>query len=176
MTARPRLKLSRTDLIERFRDIKLLSLDVDGILTDGGIYYLDDGQQMRKFNSKDGMGIKEVVKAGIGMCWVTASNTPSIRHRAEALGVPHILINVEDKLEAMAALLATLGITFSEVAHMGDDINDLPLLEAVGCPLTAADAMAVAKDASVFITERVGGDAAVREICDLLVASRHATD
>jgi 3-deoxy-D-manno-octulosonate 8-phosphate phosphatase (KDO 8-P phosphatase) len=174
MITSPRLKLSRTDVINRFKDVKLLSLDVDGILTDGGIYYLDDGQQIRKFNSKDGMGIKEVVKAGITMCWVTASNAPSIRHRAEALGVPYILINVEDKLEAVGALLAELEIEFSEIAHMGDDINDLPLLEAVGCPLTAADAVVEAKDAAAYITERIGGDAAVREICDLLITSRQA--
>ena len=165
-------KLSRNDLIERFRSIKLLSLDVDGILTDGGIYYLDDGQQVRKFNSKDGMGIKEVIKAGIGVCWVTASNTPSIRHRAEALGVPYILIDVEDKLQAVKDLAGRLGLDFSEIAHMGDDINDLELMQAVGCPLTAADATVEASAAALYITERVGGDAAVREICDLLVASR----
>lgn len=165
-------KLTRVKLIERFRSIKMLSLDVDGILTDGGIYYLDDGHQIRKFNSKDGMGIKQAIKAGIDMCWLTASNTESIRHRAQALGVPHIVTDAEDKLKALKTLIDGLGIDLSEVAHMGDDSNDLPVLNVVGCPLTAADAIQDVKDVALYITERRGGDAAVREICDLLVASR----
>lgn len=165
-------KLTRARLIERFRSIKLLSLDVDGILTDGGIYYQDDGHQFRKFNSKDGMGIKLVIGAGIHMCWITASKTDSILHRARALGVPHIVSDAEDKLTALKSLIAKLGLDLSEVAHMGDDCNDMPVLNAVGCPLTAADAIDEVKDIAHYITERRGGDAAVREICDLLMASR----
>jgi 3-deoxy-D-manno-octulosonate 8-phosphate phosphatase (KDO 8-P phosphatase) len=164
--------LTRAQLLKRMGKIRLLSLDVDGILTDGGIYYLDDGQQVRKFNSKDGMGLKEVLKAGIDICWVTASNTASILHRARALGVPHILSDVEDKLEALKGLINGLGIELSEVAHMGDDINDLPVLKAVGLPITAADGVLEVRKVAVHITGKAGGDGAVREVCDLLVASR----
>lgn len=172
MAKTTRGKTGRRALLERFRKVKLLSLDVDGILTDGGIYYLDDGQQVRKFNSKDGMGLKQVIKEGIEVCWLTASDTASIVHRAKALGVPHILTNADDKLTALKALLSKLGLGLADVAHMGDDINDLPVLEAVGFPLTAADAVLEVQKVAAHITTKVGGDAAVREICDLLMESR----
>jgi 3-deoxy-D-manno-octulosonate 8-phosphate phosphatase (KDO 8-P phosphatase) len=162
----------REALLERFRKVRLLCLDVDGTLTDGGIYYMDDGQQVRKFNSKDGMGLKQVMKAGIEVCWLTASNTASIVHRAKALGVPHILMGADDKLAGLKDLLVELNITLAEVAHMGDDSNDLPVLEAVGLALAPADAVLEVQKAAAHITTKVGGDGAVREICDLLVESR----
>lgn len=164
-------KLSRQQLINRLRAVKLLSLDVDGVLTDGGLYYTDDGHQFRKFNVKDGMGMQRVRKLGIEVAIVSAGPSPSIRHRGETLGLRHVFTGVSNKLETVAGLCEDLGIDLIQTAHVGDDVNDVPLLEAAGCPLSVADAVPEARDAAVFVTERRGGDGAVREICDLLIAA-----
>ncbi len=165
-------KLSRGQLVERLKSVKLLSLDVDGVLTDGGLYYADDGRQLRKFNVKDGLGMKLALDAGMEVAIVSAGTMPSIRHRGEVLGIRHVFTAVADKLETVGALSKELDIDLAEVAHVGDDLNDLPLMERVGCPLSVAGAMEEVRDVAAYVTERPGGEGAVREICDLLVASR----
>ncbi|MCW8835853.1 MAG: HAD hydrolase family protein [Rhodospirillales bacterium] len=165
-------KLTRDELIPRLARIRLLSLDVDGVLTDGGLYYTDSGEELRKFNVKDGMGIKRARAAGVEVCIISASSTPSIVHRGKRLGVPHVFVSVEDKLQTLTGLCGELGIDLAEVAHIGDDINDLPVLGKVGLPMTVADAVEAVRDEVRFVTERRGGEGAVREICDLLVRAR----
>ena len=172
MNAPSKPKLSRSELLGRLKEVTLLSLDVDGVLTDGKLYYTDDGQHLRKFSVRDGVGVKRALAAGIEVAFVSAGTTPSIRHRGETLGVRHVFIGVQDKLATITDLGRKLGTDLVQVAHMGDDLNDLPLLEAVGCPLAVADAVPEVRDAALFVTEKVGGGGAVREICDLLVASR----
>lgn len=167
-------KLSRHQLIGRLCAVRLLSLDVDGVLTDGGLYYTDDGHQFRKFNVKDGMGMQRVRQLGIEVAIVSAGPSPAIRHRGDSLGLRHVLSGVSNKLETVAGLCEDLGIDLVQAAHVGDDVNDVPLLEAVGCPLSVADGVPEARAAAVFVTERRGGDGAVREICDLLVAAHSA--
>ncbi len=164
-------KLSRDELLERLAGVRLLSLDVDGVLTDGGLYFADDGSQLRKFNVKDGLGMKRARNAGVEVAIITASATPAIHHRGEVLGIPHVFIGVEDKLATLQGLCEGLDIELSAVAHMGDDLNDLALLQTIGCPLTVADAVAEIKEAACYITERKGGAGAVREICDMLVSA-----
>jgi 3-deoxy-D-manno-octulosonate 8-phosphate phosphatase (KDO 8-P phosphatase) len=149
-----------------------LSLDVDGVLTDGGLYYADDGSQLRKFNVKDGMGMKLARKAGVEVCIVTASQTAAIHHRGEVLGIPHVFVGVDDKLATLKGLCETLGIAPAQVAHMGDDLNDLPLMEMVGLTITVADAVDAVLENVDYVTRRKGGDGAVREICDLVLKAR----
>ncbi len=172
MRAPSRTKLSAADLLRRLATVKLLSLDVDGVLTDSGLYFADDGSQLRRFNVKDGEGIKRLLKAAVEVVIITASQAKSILKRGESLGLDHVRIGVEDKLAALSALCSELAIELAEVAHMGDDLNDLPVMEAVGLPLSVADAMPEVRERALYVTERGGGEGAVREICDLLLAAR----
>ncbi len=167
-------KLNAGELQKRLAGIKLLTLDVDGVLTDGGVYYADDGAQLRKFNVKDGMGIKIAMAAGVAVALVTQSTTPSIRHRGEQLGVDHVLLGVEDKLAAVSGICGEMGIALDCVAHVGDDVNDLALLGAVGCPMTVADAVAEVLERVVFVSEHGGGGGAVRQICELLARAKNS--
>jgi 3-deoxy-D-manno-octulosonate 8-phosphate phosphatase (KDO 8-P phosphatase) len=167
-------KLSLAELRERLADIRLLSLDVDGVLTDGGLYYTEDGGELRKFNVKDGMGIKLVLGAGVEVGIISASVAPAIRQRAERLGVTHVYTGVESKRAALDEMCGRLGIGLDRVAHMGDDVNDLPVFEAVGLAISVADGHAAARERAAFVTGRPGGAGCVREICDLLLEARGA--
>jgi 3-deoxy-D-manno-octulosonate 8-phosphate phosphatase (KDO 8-P phosphatase) len=165
-------KLTKTALIKRLKGVKLLTLDVDGVQTDGGLYYTEDGKQLRKFHVHDGVGIKQAMALGVTVAIVTASRTPSIKHRGRILGVQHVLVGVEDKLSVVTGICEALGIDISEVAHIGDDLNDLPLLQSVGLALTVANAVPEVLEAVAYITVKEGGSGAVREISDLLIKAK----
>ncbi len=159
-------------LLKRLGKVRLLSVDVDGVLTDGGLYYTEDGRLLRKFNVKDGMGLKRLRESGIEVAVISAGAAPTILKRGQDLGLEHVFSGVEDKLATLSALCKELGIDLAEVAHVGDDVNDLALMRAVGCPLTVADAVPEAHEAALMTTDRKGGAGAVREICDLLMKAR----
>lgn len=162
------------DLVDRLARIGLLSLDVDGVQTDGGLYYTETGEELRRFHVHDGQGIKQVMAAGVEIAFVTASTTVAIRHRAERLGVRHMLLGVADKSAALRRLCDGLGLPLARVAHIGDDVNDLDLLRLVGCPLTVANARPEVRDACLYTTRAPGGAGAVREVCDLILQGRNA--
>jgi 3-deoxy-D-manno-octulosonate 8-phosphate phosphatase (KDO 8-P phosphatase) len=168
------MKLSKRELVQRLTGVRLLTLDVDGVLTDGGLYYADDGSQLRKFNVKDGMGIKRAQSAGVTVAIVTASRTPSILHRAKSLGIEHVRLGIEDKASAVEDLCRECLVMASDVAHMGDDLNDLPVFRMVGLALTVTDAVAPVREAADYVTVLGGGQGAVREICDLIVGARES--
>lgn len=151
--------------------VKLLVLDVDGVLTDGGLYYSDSGEELKKFNVKDGQGIKLVMQAGIEVAIITTSTSQSTLHRAQKLGIKHTFIGTEDKLTVIKKLCEDLRLDLLQVAYVGDDLVDLPVMRTVGCPLTVADAMPENQTCAVYITEKAGGQGAVRELCELLIAS-----
>lgn len=153
--------------------VKLLALDVDGILTDGGLYYTEDGQELKKFNVKDGLGIKRLMKQGIEVAIISSNTSQATLHRSQKLGIAHTFIGCDNKLPVLEELCKRLKIALSEVAYMGDDLADIPILEAVGFPLTVADAMAENKACAIYITEKSGGQGAVREICDLILYNMH---
>ena len=127
------------------------------------------GGEFKKFNVKDGLGLKRLMEQGIAVAIVTSSSSPSTLHRAERLEIPHVFIGVEDKLTQVKRLCGELGVSLDSVAYMGDDLVDLPVMQAVGCPIAVADAMAENQAAAVYVTQRRGGEGAVREICDLLI-------
>jgi 3-deoxy-D-manno-octulosonate 8-phosphate phosphatase (KDO 8-P phosphatase) len=160
------------DFHKVLRKIEILSLDTDGVLTDGGLYYTDEGTELRKFNVKDGMGIKMIRDLGIKVFILTASETNSIIARGKKLGVDGVFIGCFDKLSRLRQLSEQFNISFDRIGHVGDDLNDLPVLNVVGCPMTVADAVPDVIESADFVTKRKGGDAAVREICDLIVALR----
>ena len=172
MAAKQTKKLTKTALIKRLKKIKLLTLDVDGVQTDGSLYYTETGEQLRKFHVHDGVGIKRAMAAGVAVAIITASKTPSIKHRGRSLGVQHVLVGVTDKLSVVSGLCEDLGIDISAVAHIGDDLNDLPLLHSVGLALTVANAVPEVIETVSYVTVKEGGSGAVREISDLLVEAK----
>lgn len=161
-----------SDLDKRLARVRLLSMDLDGTLTDGGLYYTETGAELRKYHVRDGMGIKWVQAAGIATAIVTMSTTPAITHRADRLAINHLVLGSHDKVAALAGICAELGITLDQVAHIGDDVNDLSLLAVVGCPVAVGDAEDCVKNAACWVTPRNGGHGAVRDLCDRLLAVR----
>jgi 3-deoxy-D-manno-octulosonate 8-phosphate phosphatase (KDO 8-P phosphatase) len=123
-------------LYQRLTQVKLLALDVDGVMTDGGLYYTESGEELRKFNVKDGMGIKCLLQTPITVVVITNSTCLATQNRIQKLGIPHAFFGIEDKLTTLKTLCHTLSIDLSEVAYVGDDIIDVPILESVGCPIT----------------------------------------
>ena len=170
------MKSERTDapaaFLETLAKIKVLSLDVDGVLTDGGIYYGDDGNTFRKFNAKDGMGLVRLRKSGVIVTVISAGASGAIEFRARRLGIEHVFTNVSDKLSTLKNLATKLSIQMKHVAHIGDDVNDLPLMQAVGLGIACANAVQEVIGNADIITERQGGKGAVREICDAILRAR----
>ena len=154
-----------------FSQIKLLALDVDGILTDGGLYYTESGEVCKKFNVKDGKGIALLIQSGIEVAIISANDSNATLYRAKKLGIVNCFIGVKDKLSVLENLCQQLDLSLSQVAYMGDDLNDLPVLKAVGFPITVADAIAENKQNSIYVTELAGGQGAVREVCNLVLNS-----
>lgn len=157
------------DLVARFRRIKLLSLDLDGTLTDGGIYYAEDGSELRKYQVQDGYGILLVKDAGIEIALITRSDTPAIQKRIDRLKIKFGRMGVYEKLPVLKEICKELGIGLDQVCHVADDVNDMDLMETVGLPVAVANARPQVKKAAAYITQAKGGDGAVREVCDLLL-------
>jgi len=156
----------------RFARVRLLSLDVDGVLTDGSLYYTDDGGELRKYHVRDGMGIKLVQKAGIPVTVISQGTTGAIRERMRRLGVDEAHFGIEDKAVVLRDICARRNIKMLDVLHVADDVNDLTILAEVGFPVAVADAVPQVKAAAFHITENRGGNGAVREICDAILAAR----
>lgn len=165
-------QISKQELHKKLSQVKLLALDVDGVLTDGGLYYTEAGEELKKFNVKDGMGIKLLLQGGIEVALITTSVSSSVQYRARKLGIPHVFLGAEDKLSVLKELCEQLKVELEQVAYVGDDINDVPVMEEVGCPLTVADAMEGNLACAIYISSRVGGSGAVREICELIIATQ----
>lgn len=160
-------------VLQRLSQVKLLVLDVDGVLTDGGLYYNERGEELKKFNVKDGQGLKLLMQSGIQVAIISASESLATDYRAKTLGIQYVFRGVEDKLATLKDLCQQLNLQATQVAHVGDDVNDLPILNWVGCPLTVADAMPMNREKAIYITHLGGGQGAVREICDLLLSVQH---
>ena len=154
-------------------DIKLFLTDVDGTLTDGGMYYGSDGTEFKKFNTRDGMGLQMLQRAGVKVGIVTSENTPINVNRARKLGVDFLKQSARDggKLAATQEICDEMGITLKEVAYVGDDVNCYDLLAAVGWAACPADACEKVRGIpGIHILQRRGGDACVREWIDLILA------
>ena len=151
----------------RLENIKLLVLDVDGTMTDAGVYIMEDGTQFKKFNARDGIGIKLARKAGIEVGIISHSLvTAMVEARANMLGLEYFYIGQEDKLEVLKRWMKELGITLEQVAFIGDDVNDLSILEAVGTGACPADALPKVKEICQVQLSKKGGEGCVREFID----------
>lgn len=148
-------------------NIKLLILDVDGTMTDGGIYIMENGQQFKKFNSRDGMGIKLLQKAGIEVGIISNGKTASmVKTRADMLGMSRCYVGELPKMEVLNSWMAELGIDLSQVGMVGDDINDLPVMEKAGLSACPADAVKAVKEKVDIVLQLKGGEGCVRELID----------
>jgi len=161
-------------VIARAKNIRLLVLDVDGVLSDGKLYFSNDGEEIKAFNSLDGHGIKMLQKTGIDVAIITGRTSNIVARRAENLGIKHLLQGREDKLSALDELLTTHPHDYTHIAHMGDDYPDLPLIRRVGLGLTTVNAHPIVKQHSHWCSQQKGGEGAVREACDLLMLSQNS--
>lgn len=162
---------AQTEWLTKLRAIRLLAMDVDGVLTDGGLYYTDAGDESKRFHVMDGHGLAAVLKTGREIAWITGGTSKAVRHRADRLGIKHVFSNVSDKLPILTQLCDELRVSLADVAYVGDDIPDLPVLRAVACPLSVPNAASSVRAAAAYVTSRRGGDGAIREICDLLLGA-----
>jgi len=164
------------DIIEIAKQVKLLVLDVDGVLTDGGIYFDDSGKELKKFNALDGHGIKMLLSSGFEVAVISSRSTPSVSYRMEGLGVKHYYQGQSDKNIKMQQILETLSLNLGQVAFVGDDVMDLTVMKKIALPIAVANAHPFVKEHALIITENKGGNGAVREVCDFLLKSHSHYD
>jgi 3-deoxy-D-manno-octulosonate 8-phosphate phosphatase (KDO 8-P phosphatase) len=161
-------------LAARARAVRLLSCDVDGVLTDGRIYVDDDGRETKAFHALDGVGFRRLRAAGVEVAWITGSASASVVHRARTLGIAHVIRGTEDKLAPWLGLRTALGLPAEACAHIGDDLPDIPLLRACGFAASVPHAPDEVKRHVHYITRRAGGHGAARELSELILAAKGA--
>ena len=154
------------------RRVRLLVLDVDGVLTDGRLFYGPKGELLKAFHVRDGHGIKQVAAAGITVAIISGRKSAAVARRARGLGIRHVTQGAADKLVALRRLAKSRGVALEDCACIGDDTPDAPILAASGLGIAVADAHQDALDAAELVTTRAGGHGAVREVCDWLIAAR----
>jgi 3-deoxy-D-manno-octulosonate 8-phosphate phosphatase (KDO 8-P phosphatase) len=167
---RPALNFA-PELLLRAQPVRVVFFDVDGVLTDGGLYFTESGETMKRFHTLDGHGIKLLQRAGIVPAVVSGRDSPALRLRLAALGVTQIRLGTEDKWPAAETILAELGLNWSAAAAMGDDWPDLPLLRRAALACAPAGAHAEILALAHHVTTRAPGAGAVRELCDLLLVA-----
>lgn len=163
---------SRKPLSSALNAIKLFATDVDGVLTDGGMYHSESGDEFKKFNARDGMGLKLLQAAGVMTAFVTMEQTALVARRAAKLAIPEIHQGVRDKLGVLRELVAQYGLTLQQVAYMGDDVNDLQALRAVGFSAAPADCVDIVRKSVDYVCKLKGGEGAVREVVDLILTAQ----
>ena len=159
-------------LLERAARIRLLALDVDGVLTDGRLYYDNAGNETKAFSTRDGLGLRLLAEQGIELALITARTSEIVRRRAAELGITRIFQGSIRKLDAFHELLAETGLAPEQVCYAGDDWLDLPILDRAGLAVAPADGESLVRQRAHWTTSRVGGNGAVREICDLILAAQ----
>lgn len=160
------------DAKQRAARIKLMAFDIDGVMTDGGLTYTDDGRELKTFNVMDGLGLKFMQRAGIELAIVTGRTSGVVAARAADLGIDHVYQGVADKRAAVADLMGRLDLHWSEVAFMGDDLIDLPAMTRVGFAVAPANAHPLVKEHAHAVTDASGGKGAVREAVEFVLAAQ----
>ncbi len=160
--------LETADIQGRLKKIKLLILDVDGVMTDGRIFWLDGHGWTRHFHIKDGYGLKVLMKAGIDVAIISGGDSKDVRSRMEFLKIKHVFLGDEDKLKALDKITESTGLALDQMAFMGDDLFDIPVIEKVGFSATVPHAVDPVKARAHYITESLGGWGAVREVADAI--------
>lgn len=151
---------------------RMLVLDVDGVLTDAGIYYDPDGRELKRFNSQDGLGVKMLLRLGIHVGVITGLKSKAVAARMEKLGVTDYAEGIDQKLPVLDVMRSKYNLAWEEIAYVGDDWIDLPAFSKVGLPIAVANAQPEVKERAVYITEASGGHGAVREVVRLILTAQ----
>ena len=159
-------------LLERARRIRLAIFDVDGVLTDGRLYFMPDGTEFKSFNTLDGHGIKMLRASGVEVAIISGRNSPLVEKRAANLGIPHLIQGREDKLNALDELLRLVPVELDQIAFLGDDLPDLQVMRRVGLGMAVATADSFVREHAHGITLAAGGQGAAREFCELIMRAQ----
>lgn len=161
---------------QRAARVKLMAFDVDGVLSDGSLFYTDDGIEIKAFNTLDGLGMKLLQRAGLKVAVITGRKAACVERRMENLGVELLFQGVEDKLQVMRELTHTLDIPMGEAGYMGDDIVDLKIMGACGFCATPSDGYGRVAQYADYVSSRTGGRGAAREVCDFILEAQGKLD
>ena len=156
----------------RLRQLRLLVLDVDGVLTDGGLWTTESGEVIKRFDVRDGLGLRLLREAGVEVAWLSGGKSGATEQRARYLGIARVLTGVGDKPAALSTLQAELGVSREESAFVGDDLNDLAVKPAIGLLVCTADAAAPLRRQADWVLDRNGGDGAVRRLAEEILKAR----
>ena len=158
--------------IEKLRNIRLLLLDVDGVMTDGKIIYTDQGAEIKEFHVRDGLGIRMLILAGVEVGIVTGRNSPALKHRCSNLGISIVFDGVREKAVVLDEIVRSKAVSPDQIAFMGDDLPDLPLMRRVGFCIAVRDAHPSVTGEAHMVTTANGGYGAVREVCDAILKAQ----
>ncbi len=161
------------DIKQLAASVELVIFDIDGVFTDGGLYRSDDGQETKRFHATDGLGIRMLADAGVTLGVITGRTSKVVEHRCKELQIEHVYQGQKDKLGAFETLTAKLSLRHSQVAYMGDDIIDMPVMKRAGLALTVPGACAEIAATAHWTSQRPGGNGAVREACELILKSKN---
>lgn len=156
--------------------MRLAAFDVDGVLTDGALYYTDAGEEFKAFNVQDGHGIKMLQESGVTIAIITSRKSKLVANRARNLGIEHLYQGVENKLDAMHALLKSLNLALDDASYMGDDVIDLPVMRRCGFAASVPEAPALVRQHAHYVTRAGGGRGAVREFCEYVLHAQGRLD
>ncbi|MFA5676940.1 MAG: HAD family hydrolase [Pseudomonas sp.] len=159
-------------LQERARNIRLAIFDVDGVLTDGRLYFMPDGTEFKSFNTLDGHGIKMLIASGVQTAIISGRSSPLVERRAANLGIQHLIQGREDKLTALAELREKVPVALEQIAFLGDDLPDLPVMRRVGLGIAVATADEFVRQHAHGVTRNAGGAGAAREFCELIMRAQ----
>ena len=162
--------------LSRSKLIRLIAFDVDGVMTDGELYFSDSGEEFKRFNSLDGQGLKMLRASGVEVAIITGRTSNCVAARAQNLGITHVFQGVEHKLETMVDLLNKLKLSRDAAAYMGDDVVDLTVMRHVGLAISVPESPLLVREHSHYVTQRGGGHGAVREACELIMSAQGTLD
>ena len=157
---------------ERLKKVRLLAMDVDGVLTDGRIVLVGADAESKEFHILDGLGIQLALNGGLIVAWISGRNSALVERRAKELGVTHLFQTTANKSAALAELIASYNVNQAQIAFIGDDLNDIPAFSLAGVKFAPANAVAEIKALADFVTEKKGGEGAVREVCDVILKAQ----
>jgi 3-deoxy-D-manno-octulosonate 8-phosphate phosphatase (KDO 8-P phosphatase) len=170
------MELTEDNEMEQAKDIKLVILDVDGVMTDGRIVIDDNGVETRNFDIKDGMGVVVMMMSGVEVAIITSKKSGAVRHRAEELKIKRFHEGIKKKTEPYEEMLKEMNITDAQVAYVGDDLVDLSMMKRVGLPIAVGDAVEDVKQHAAYVTKARGGYGAVREVAEMILKAQGKWD
>lgn len=163
-------------MLERAQTVRLMIFDVDGVMTDGGLYYTDSGEELKAFNALDGHGLKMLKQSGVQLAIISGRKSKLVEHRAHNLGIDHLVQGAHDKLASFEALIAELGFTPKQCGFMGDDVIDLPVMRRVNFAIAVPDSPTLVRQYAHYVTGARGGHGAVREACEVIMQAQGTLD